>query len=54
LIYKKISPKTFGLNCVDEEWKSKLQKVMSDYPPLNQFMAYKMKYVKAGNPLTED
>ena len=26
-----------------EEWKSKLQKVMSKYPPLNQFMADKWK-----------
>jgi hypothetical protein len=34
--------------------KSKLQKVMSDYPPSNQFMADKMKYVKAGNCLTKD
>jgi hypothetical protein len=33
----------------DEEWKSKLQKVISEYPPLNQFMADKMKNVNTGN-----
>jgi hypothetical protein len=29
----------------DVEWKSKLQKVMSEYTVLNQFMADKMKNV---------
>ena len=38
----------------DEGWKSKLQKVMSEYPPLNQFMADKMKNVNAGNSLMTD
>jgi hypothetical protein len=33
----------------DEEWKSKRQKVISEYPPLNQFMAHKMKNVNRGN-----
>jgi hypothetical protein len=38
----------------DEDWKSKLQKVMSGYAPLNQFIADKMKNVKTGNSLMKD
>jgi hypothetical protein len=45
-----------GESAVDmqTEWKSKLQKVMSEYPTLNQFMADKMKNVNSGNSLTKD
>lgn len=38
----------------DEKWKSKLHKVISEHPPLNQFKADEMKNVKAGNSLTKD
>jgi hypothetical protein len=38
----------------DEEWKSKLQNIMSEYPPLYQLMADKMKNVNTGNSLMKD